>query len=114
MPREEGRVEWLSSFEPVGRGTGQQGLTKQIPQTSSPQRTLRASMNKLVLPNITRLYLVLFLQGQTDAQLVNTLCTDNYNKAKFLTVAKGMNSEMPLNKILLHICALLLTTAISH
>jgi len=46
--------------------------------------------------------------------MVNTLCTDNYNKAKILTVAKGMDSEMPLNKILLHICALLLTTAISH
>lgn len=27
-------------------------------------------------------------------------------------VAKGMNSEMPLNKTLLHICVLLLITAI--
>lgn len=70
MPREAGRVEGLSSFELVGRGTAHQGLTKQIPWTPSPQRTLRASMNKLFSPDATQFYLVLLLQGQTDAQLV--------------------------------------------
>lgn len=70
MPREEGKVEGLSSFELTGRRTGHQGLTKQIPWTPSPQRMLRASMNKLVSPDTTQFYLVLFVQGQIDAQLV--------------------------------------------
>lgn len=42
--------------------------------------------------------------------MINTLCTDNYNKTNFITVAKGMNrGEMPLNKRLLtaHLCPIM-------